>query len=195
MAAQRKTFVMREARQLAALGSPVRCQIVDFLTAHGPSSVRELAARMGRVPESLYYHVRALADVGLVVVDAKRKVNRRTETVYRLIAPRLVIDRKQRSPAYLEALAGTCAALLRLTERNYRAALKRGGLTLEGPGRGLLVRRGTGSLTQRQLGQLNRLLDRAVDLFGTKRVTETDGNYALTIVLTPSPRGRGKVTG
>ena len=184
MATPRKTFVIRRAEQLAALSSPVRCRIVESLSVHGPSSVREIASRVDRLPESLYYHVRALVDVGIVLQRGKRKVGRRSEAVYRLVAPRLVIDPKQRSRAYLEALTGTCAAVLRLAERNYRTSVDRGGFTLSGAKRSLLVRRCTARLDRAGLTELNQLLDRVADLLEEHEDSKSSDTYALTIVLT-----------
>lgn len=185
MGARRKTFVIRRADQLTALSSPARCRIVDSLSAHGPSSIREIAARIDRIPESLYYHVRALEKVDLVVLEERRKANRREEAVYRLVAPRLVVDRKQRSPAYKEALARSCDAFLRLAARDHRAAVERGSLALHGTRRNLAVRRCTARLSENDLGRLNRLIDQAFDLLEKRDRPQRDERYGLTVVLTP----------
>jgi DNA-binding transcriptional ArsR family regulator len=174
-------FVIRRAEQLVALASPVRCRIVDALSASGPSSVRQIAARLGRKPESLYYHIRALVDVGLVVSREKRRVGRRAEAVYQLVAPRLIIDPKQRTAAYADALAGTCAALLRLTARNYRAAIDRGDFVLDGARRNLMVRRCIARLDRAGLARLNRYLEGIGDLAEKREAGQT---IALTVVLT-----------
>ena len=178
-----QTLVIRRAAQLAALSSPVRARIVESLSLHGPSSVREIADRLGRLPESLYYHLRPLVEVGIVVLKEKRKVRRRTEAVYQLAAPRLVIDPKQRSDEYLEALAGTCSALLRLAERNYRATVNQGGFSLEGPQRSLMVRHYTLRLSRAGLAELNRLLDRVAGMYGWQEGAKEGNPYSVTIVL------------
>ena len=168
---------------MAALASPVRWQIADALATHGPSSIREIAARLGRSAAGLYYHVNALVEVGVVVLVGARPTERRAEAVYRLVAPRLVVDRQQRSSAYTEALLRTCGAMLRLTERNHRAAVQAGAFVLEGPQRTLAVRRLTGKLNRERLRRVNRLLDELAGLFG-----EPDAKgegCALTVVLTP----------
>ncbi|MGB2986468.1 MAG: helix-turn-helix domain-containing protein [Phycisphaerae bacterium] len=183
MASRRKVFVMRRAEQLAALSGPIRWRIVEILSVHGPSSVRQLATRIHRKPESLYYHMRALVDVGLVVLDSTRKVTRRTEAVYRLMAPRLVVDRKQRSRPYKEALCRSCEAFLRLTARDHRSAVERGDFAMEGMLRNLMVRRHTARLTRDGLRQLNQLLDRVGNLLDEQDNEDLSNTYAVTIVL------------
>jgi predicted transcriptional regulator len=52
------------ARQIRALASPIRQDILDALTAIGPCSVSELAAAIGRPADGLYYHIRHLLKAG-----------------------------------------------------------------------------------------------------------------------------------
>jgi DNA-binding transcriptional ArsR family regulator len=188
MAKTPKTFVLRRPEQLAALASPVRSRIIESLAVDGPSSVRQIATRLDRPPEALYYHIRGLVDVGLVVLEGKRKVGRRAEAVYRMIAMRLVLDTKQRSKAYIDAMAGTCSAMLRLAERNYRAAVDRGGFALDGPQRSLMVRRYAPRLDRAGLAQLNRLLDRVAEMYDEQYAATGGDPYAVTIVLSQLSR-------
>lgn len=185
MAQRRKTFILRRPDQVTALASPVRCQIVDCLTVHGPSSVREVAQRMGRKPESLYYHVKALVAVGLVLLQSTRTVNRRREAVYKVVAPRLVADRKLRSRAYKKALARTGEAVLRLAAREHRAAVEHGNTPVEGPRRVLSLRRHSARLTPASLEKLNRRLDHIFDLLDKCDDPKADGTFAVTIALAP----------
>ena len=127
--------------------------------------------------------------LGIVVLKEKRKVRRRAEAVYQLAAHRLVIDPKQRSDEYMEALAGTCSAVLRLAERNYRAAIDRGGFALDGPQRSLMVRRYTLRLNKAGLAQLNRLLDRVAEMHDERDEAKGGDPYSVTIVLSQL-RGR-----
>jgi hypothetical protein len=138
---------------------------------------------VGRAPEALYYHIRELVDVGLVVRQGKRKVGRRTEAVYQRIATRFILDTKQRSKAYIDAMAGTCSAMPRLAERNYRASVDRGGFTLEGPERSLMIRRYAMRLDKAGLARLNRRLDRVAELHDRQDESKGGDPYAVTIVL------------
>ncbi|UCE61655.1 MAG: helix-turn-helix transcriptional regulator [Phycisphaerales bacterium] len=187
MAKRDKVYVMRQAEQLAALSTPIRWQIVETLSVHGPSSVRQLAEHLDRKPEPLYYHVRALLSVGLVLVDSKRKANRRAEAVYRLVASHVMVDRKQRSRAYREALCRSCESFLRLAAREHRAAVERGDLAGEADLRSLMIRRHTGHLTRDGLRRLNRLLAQMEELLDKSESVRSSETYALTVVLTPLP--------
>jgi DNA-binding MarR family transcriptional regulator len=182
-----KAYVIRRADQLAALSSPTRWQVVEALSVQGPGSVRDLAARTGRKPVSLYYHVRALLDVGLVVQDTTRHTGRRAEAVYGLVAPRLIADRNQTSPAHKEALCRSCEAFLRLAARDHRAAVERGDLVFEGPQRNLMVRRQAVKLRPQALKKANRLLDRVAAELDRLSDPEAPDTHAVTVVLTRLP--------
>ena len=83
-------------------------------------------------------------------------------------------------------MAGTCSAILRLAERNYRASVDRRGFALDGPQRSLMIRRYAPRLDRAGLAQLNRLLDRIAELHDGHDGQDEDkgGNvYAVTIVL------------
>ncbi|MBU0718963.1 MAG: hypothetical protein KJ749_11995, partial [Planctomycetes bacterium] len=123
-------------------------------------------------------------DVGLVVQDSTRKVSRRTEAVYRLVAPRIVIDRKQRSPAYREALSRSGDAFLRLAARDHRAAVERGDVALDGPRRSLMVRRRNVRLDRHGLARLNQLLDDLYEFLEASQSSDECETYAVTTVLT-----------
>ncbi len=80
---------------------------------------------MGCSPETLYQHVHALQDVGLIIEHSKRSANGRSEVVYDSIADRLLSDPSQTTPEYLDAYRRAISALLRLTDRQVSAAVER----------------------------------------------------------------------
>ena len=53
---------------LAALGSPVRWQVLRLLATEGPQSVNDLAARMDRAQHSMSKHLQILRAAGAVVM-------------------------------------------------------------------------------------------------------------------------------
>jgi DNA-binding transcriptional ArsR family regulator len=183
-------YVIREPRQLGALRSPERLRLVEALANRGPASARQLAERLDRQPEALYYHLRALAAVGLVVVRGTRPTRRRDETVFGLVAPRLIVDAAQRSPAYAAALVGSTAAILRLAARNYAAAVRAGRFKLAVPRRNLLARRAAVRLTADGLRHVNRLLDALFSALERLDARGRGERHAITAALSPllSPR-------
>ena len=64
-------------RQIRALISPVRQDIVDTVEAAGPCSVADLACLLGMPADGLYYHIRCLTRAGLLkAVNSKSQHGR-----------------------------------------------------------------------------------------------------------------------
>src|SRR5215216_2961617 len=80
--APKGVYVIREPKQLAALRSPVRQEIVDALAPTRIRTVAELASMLGRSTHSLYHHVRVLERVGLILNMGIERRNRRDEALY-----------------------------------------------------------------------------------------------------------------
>lgn len=60
------SFVRLDARSLQVLAHPMRSRLVGALRAAGPSTATELATRLGTNSGATSYHLRKLAEVGLV---------------------------------------------------------------------------------------------------------------------------------
>ena len=87
---QPKAYLIQTATELAAIASPVRNQIRLAMEMMGACSISELADFLGRSPESLYYHIERLEQVGLVVrADTRETSSGRTDSVYSLRASRV----------------------------------------------------------------------------------------------------------
>ena len=123
MARKRRELVIRTAKQLRALRTPLRQEIVRALTRLGAASVRELADELGREPATLYYHVHALVKAGLVRDDGLRKLGGRPEKLYSLVAQRILIDRDSASRPFLSALLELNRSTLRTAERELEASV------------------------------------------------------------------------
>ena len=80
--ARGRTYRIRRTEQIEALASPVRQEIVDALQVSGACPIAEVAAQLGRAPDSLYYHVRHLERVGLVVRRGVRRNGQRDEALF-----------------------------------------------------------------------------------------------------------------
>ena len=51
---------------ISELFRPARLEIYECLQVSGPASVAELASRIGRAPDSLYYHLKKLVEIGVI---------------------------------------------------------------------------------------------------------------------------------
>ncbi|MHC5005271.1 MAG: helix-turn-helix domain-containing protein [Planctomycetota bacterium] len=152
------TYVARDPAQRRALTSPLRLEILEhFLGA--PMSVADLAARMGRRPDSLYYHVRTLADVGLLVPAGTRKRGKRDEALYQLVAPTIEMAGDLDDPAVIDDALKAFAAGWRAAERELRDALESGRPRTRGHRRNHLCIRQRCCLRPKALEQVNRHLD------------------------------------
>ena len=178
-----RTYVLRNRRELRAIESGVRQEIVDVLSQMGTVSVSEIAATLGRPADALYYHLRALQRAGLVVAAGERRRGRRRESLFRTIAPELML---RYEPDNKESCAGVnaiVASMLRLGARDFRRALGGGGVAVSGPRRELWALRATGWLSPGHVAEVNRSIKRL-----RASVTGPKGKgrlYGITVLLTP----------
>lgn len=190
---QRKVFQLDRQDQVDALSSPIRIEVIETFQTRGQLSVRELAQAMDRTPDSLYYHVRKLVAVGVLVVAEKRRSGAREEAVYGLAAPVIAMPYRPESPSNRAAYERAGAAVVRKAEREYRASVAGGGAVCHGARRETLVSRYKARLTPEGLAELNRRL-RELESFLERENARGKGRYhALTTVLAPlepAPRRR-----
>jgi len=111
---------LRAAKDLEAIGSPVRLEILKHLQADGELTVFELARRMGRSTDGLYYHVRRLIEIGVLVRSGTRPAGRREEALLSLAGAPLEVGLPS-GGAGPGAILETGRALLRDVEDNLRA--------------------------------------------------------------------------
>jgi DNA-binding transcriptional ArsR family regulator len=192
-------------RQVAAVASPLRIEILEHLELAGRSSVADLAALMGRPATALHYHLNVLHAAGIVRVAGQRRAGRRNESLFQLAAPAFAVPGKPRDRRSVADATRTVGATLRLAQRESARALGAGRGQHEGPLRTLHSRRMRAPLSPASLRRANRLLDELEALFahavkerlGGGSTREPRGRSApagemvsLTFVLTPAGAGR-----
>ncbi|HKE15132.1 MAG TPA: helix-turn-helix domain-containing protein [Kofleriaceae bacterium] len=183
-------------RQLRALVSPVRQELIDLLQTLGKASIAELAHRLGRPADGLYYHVRALVGAGLVVPVGQRSAGRREEVVYSTAAPERKLSlryRPEHAPS-ATALGQLVGSMLRTAERDFRAGLARAGVIVEGRRRELWAARGKGWLSPAELERVNALLVELGTMLERGPSAARTQLFTLTYVLAPAearPARRG----
>lgn len=177
------TYRITRKDQLEALASPVRMAIVDVFHARGKCAISDVAAVLDVSPNSLYYHVNMLSQVGLLVEDSVRKGKRRSETVYRLVRPRIEMVYDSRIEGSAESIARCAASMLRMTERDARASLERGDVIDDGPARNYHVGRGKVRLTPKGLERLNKIINQMEELLHREGRKKQGDTYAITMAL------------
>jgi hypothetical protein len=178
-------YFIREPKQLVALRSPVRQEIVDVLAATGTRTVAEIASMLGRSTHSLYHHVRLLERVGLILNMGIQRRNRRDEVLYATPGRRLRIHHHLGTPAYLRNMRRIVGGMLRLTERDFARALARRVPGKVEPSIYLSSGRLKGRLTTGQLREVRRLMARLYDLLGNHPEQTVGTMHALTMVINP----------
>ena len=118
-----KTLRISDPRQLRAIRTPFRQELLESVARLGPSSVKELAGALNRSPASLYYHLHALEKAGLVASKKWGAGEGRTDTTYEAVADRIMVDRTVRSPAFARALVDLHRAALNQADREIEDAL------------------------------------------------------------------------
>jgi len=188
MGSRTDTYLVRRADQRAALTSPLRLEILEHFQVAGPAAVDEIAARMGRAPDSLYYHVRMLVKVGLLRPRGSRKSGKRDKTLYGVVAPRIELPCRNRSAT--ESTMKTMASAFRMAEREMRASLESGRFEEDGRHRNFFTARVRSDLSRSALAEVNRLLKAIEDIFSREfRAAPANGtSCSLTLTLLPAPR-------
>jgi len=185
-----KTFVIRDGKQMAALRAASRQETMDALASMGCVSVPELAAVLGRPPDSLYYHIRILQEVGLVQDAGVRERDGRKERLFRAVAPNLRLAYVPGSGGNAEEVTAIIDSMLRLTSRNFENAFQNESTVVEGAHRELWAARTIGWLTKDQLVELNRRITQLLQMMVTSPPRFGEQLFALSVVMTPLQRSK-----
>ena len=186
MAKAPKRHVVRTEKQLKALVSSARQEIVDVLAEMGTVSVAEIAAALGRPADALDFHLRALQRSGLVRQEGFRLRGGRQEALYRTVAPELFLHYQPASAMNRRAVTAIVGSMLRLGVRDFRRGFAQTGVNVSGPKRDLWALRGTGRLTPSQVARVNRIIQ---NLKNTVSGPRTKGRlYGITVLLVPLDR-------
>ena len=179
--------------QRQAFSSPLRQEILQYFLAGKALSVREVAERMGRPPTAIHYHVRLLAQSGLLVKSGERREGRRREAEYSMVADAIAVPSASQSSGDSDDTLAleTMASAFRMAERDMKAALSEGATRSEGEGRNFYAIRTHLRLSRREMAELNRRLDAmlGVVLESIRREQHQDDDefVSLTMVLAPLP--------
>ena len=175
---------IENAAEIALLASPARIELIDTLEAlGGEASVAELAAQLGRPADGLYYHLRQLAEGGLLIEEATPEGRR-----YRTRMPRgerLRLRYRPGRTANAEAVDGVAASVLRVAGRDFSRALADPSSIVEGPLRELWAARNKGWVGDAELAEINKLLLRINTLLRRARSPTRDRLVALSWILAP----------
>ena len=180
-------YLVSSAKQLAVIASPGREEIVDAVGLLGPCTVPELAAFLGRTRHALYYHVRVLADCGLLIEVRPGPETARAVARYDVPGRPVVVRYDLSSTRARRAVVALMRSRLRSASRGVIRACRPEIAVTEGPRRNLWVAHWKGWLSCADLEEANALLARLVGLFRHGAPEERAGRspHELTFALAP----------
>ena len=171
--------------QLKAVESSVRQIILDILLNDGPSSIKDVADALGKPPDSLYYHIKLLSKVGLIMQVDSRKSGARDEAIYDVPTERFELVTDFSNPASVDATLRIMKNMTRVTARDCATGLKSGNAVTKGSSRNFRGNRYIGRLTIEELKELNNLFA-AIEKLCKKTAGRTKPNLiAVSCVMSP----------
>ena len=185
---QIETYRITRREQIEALASPVRLEILAAARITGLCSIGSLARFLGRAPDSLYYHIRKLVSVGLLLEAGKRSTTRRHESLYLTAGRRFRMPFASGDTQLVEARLRTFTALLRLTDRDHRRAIRSGLAVFSGRARNIRNARVKGWLSTEELREIHEHISQVVEVFEREKTPPQRGKrklFAVTMYLTP----------
>lgn len=180
-----------DPKRIRVLASAVRHEIVDTLSALGGTvSVAQLAEHLGRHADGLYYHLRLLTRAGLVDEVTAGGGERAFRLAGGGAAP-LRLEYRTERRANVDALESYARGLLKVAQRDFSRALGGPGVVASGKRRQLWAARNKGWLSERDLEEVNALLERLCTLVSQHREPGRDTLVSLAFSLAPL-EARGK---
>jgi DNA-binding transcriptional ArsR family regulator len=180
---EQSTVWITQPAQIRALESPMRQEIVDAITALGPCSITDLAEHLGRAADSLYFHVKKLMKVGLVQEIDKGRLGRHVWARYAMQGRSARIKYEL---AHRKSIQRIVAGALRLSLREFNEAFEQKGACLQGKWRNLWGARLKGWVSVQDIVEVNRLLERLVQVMHRHGPGEGRQMHSLAWVLTPA---------
>jgi DNA-binding transcriptional ArsR family regulator len=179
-------YVIEDKRQMRALAAATRQEIIDVLPGMGAVSVAQLAAVLQRPADSLYYHLRILTRVGLVLEAGERRRHGRRETLFRAVAREISLRYQLGKKGNGRQINAIVASMLRLSIRDFGNAFGAAKAAAAGPHRELWALRKTGWLSRSQLGEVNRCMEKILRVMSQ---SQRGGRlYGVSVVLNPLAR-------
>lgn len=179
-------FHIERLDQIRALSSAARQDIVDAVTAIGPATAPEIARALHRKPDGLYFHLRALARVGLLKQGERSNSQGRIVATYDVPGRPMRIRYDLAAGAGARAISRVTASMLRTANRGFARAAAKGEARVDGARRELWAARTHGWLSPKALEEVNRNLTRIIALVRSGPAPRNACSYEVTFVLSPS---------
>ncbi len=182
-------FRVTSAEQLRALQSPARVRLMETLLDLDQATAGDLADKSGMTRGAAHHHLKVMEHIGLVSRCGERPGTRRPETLYRLAARDIVVDRSASDPAMRQEMARGARLMLQRAQRDVESRLLKGGDNRET----LRLTRDMARLRKRDLLQLRSMLDKVDQFLRDRDLPNGQGiRISLTIAMSEVECGRGQ---
>ena len=178
-------FIVRP-RHFRGMNSKVRQEIIGAIRIIEPCSVREIAGRIHRKPETVYYHIDILIEAGMIHEVAKRPAGKRDEALYEATCDRFRFHPTCRTPAFLRDMRRTYSTMIRTTEQQILESVGADGEIRQGRGKNMRVQFYAASLTRKDLDELNRRLDAVREFLIERRSADAGTPHQVMLLMSPS---------
>lgn len=174
-----------ERARIEALASPLRQELVDVLSQHGPATIQVLGELLDRAPDGLYYHVRQLVALGLLREAGSVPSGGRDAKRYDLAGrPMRIVHRAGDAPQ-LDAVKRSISSLLRVSGRDAHKALDAGIVRVDPAAPEFLGMRARTWLDDDELARVRALLQELARVVGAAKTKRRGRSYSVTFLLTP----------
>jgi len=169
---------------IGALQSAARQRLLDRLEATGPASAAELADVLGVEADRVYYHLRKLEAVDLVVAAGHRGEGRTREVLWDLAHRRWHLAYDPEDSRSVAAIDKLTAAMVRQAQRDFTQGWSSPAVAVRGKRRTQWSLRLEGQLDGDQLAALNDHLQAIADLVREARHAPSSGRRRTHVALT-----------
>lgn len=171
--------------------SPVRADLTENLRSIGPCSIAEIAAMIGRRPDTLYRHVATLIRAGFVKPAGYRKNGRHVEQLIDATADDFMIDLGRHGDVDEdnEGVAATSVGFLKSAARTIVKASEARMLRLTPHDRNVTVLYEQSRLTPQKFKRVRELLFEAKRIMDECKGSPEGQLYMLVMAASPVPLG------
>lgn len=196
MSKLRHPRAIEDPELVRVLASPVRQEMVDTMAAlGGRATIADLAGELGRSADGLYHHVRVLAAAGLIEDVTGEGASKRLYQLAGGGAPLRLFYRRG-AQGNIEEIKNFAGALQKIAVADLAAALGRSETRIAGPERTAWAARNKGWMSDADVREVNRLLERLSALVSQPRSDDRSHLISFAFLLAelePQPKRRGSV--
>jgi DNA-binding transcriptional ArsR family regulator len=179
-------YVVREARQIRLLGSPLRQALIDTIVSSGPCTVGTLSQVLGRPMDRLYYHLRLLEDAGLVIArNVKPGIGRR-DAAFDVPGRPMRLQYDLRNAANKRAVRAAVRSIWRASQADFARGLNDPKSVVSGSARNLWAARAQARLTPSDLAKVNQHVKEIIQIMTRARERHA-GKRMLQFTFALSP--------